>query len=197
MGRHHRLAAAALIAAAVLAACDGDPPKTTATSTSQPGTSANPSAQAPPVKQPLDATPFLADPCRGLTEVQRQTLALPDGTGDPSARLCRFTTAKFELLVDLVFFPSNPGGLDRLYLQHSQGQWKHWEPTEIDGYPAVLHQDSPSGTRTDCYVAVGISDSAFFKVRYALADADVKGKSPCAEGQAVASAVLSTIKAGG
>lgn len=197
MGRHHRFAAAALAATAVLAGCDSDPPQTTPTvtapGTSQTTTSTNSSAQAPPVKQPLVATRFDADACQSLTEFQRRSLSLAGGTSDPPGK-CDFASAGTEIVVKLIYYSNNTSGLSALYEAHSQGSWEYWEPTELDGYPAVLYEVSPNKTKLSCEVAVGISDSLYFSVRYVFYNGDPGGKNPCVEGRAVASAVLSTIK---
>jgi hypothetical protein len=197
-GPHHRRLAAALLALATLTACDtNSPPQSTPPSTSRPSSTSNTNpALPPPVKQPLDASRFMSDACQSLTEIQRQTLQLPDVTSDsPSGNFCRFTTANFAILVELTLFSGGPSSLDLIYQEHSAGRWEYWAPTEIDGYPAVAYQDNPSTAKHDCYLAVGISDSTFFNVRYGIAQAELKEKNPCTEGKSVASAVISTIKA--
>lgn len=191
MGRRHRLAATALVAAAVLAACDSNTPPQTTTST-------NPSRQAPPVKQPLDATPFQADACLSLTELQRNTLGLARGSNNISERECVLSSADQRIVVKVIFSdPLSSAGLERWYDMHSHDPWQYWEPTEVDGYPAVVFETSPADTKLACRIAVGVSDSSDFRVEYrfsALAKGDPGGKNPCVEVRAVASLVLSTIK---
>ncbi|HEV8555653.1 MAG TPA: DUF3558 domain-containing protein [Actinophytocola sp.] len=188
---HHWLGFATLLA---LAACASDPPaQTTPTDTSRTNTSVNPSADAPPVKQPLDASRFLADPCQSLTASQRQTLTLAGGTSDPPHRACEFTNIDARAVAK-ISYSYGTAGLEEVYYLHSRGILGYWEPTALDGYPAILYESSPDKAKLSCDVAVGINDSSYFDVRYYFPASDPGGKNPCVEGRAVASAVLSTIK---
>jgi hypothetical protein len=101
-------------------------------------------------------------------------------------------TPDLTMLVNVAF---EHDGLGIFYQNRSRGQWKRWEPTEVDGYPAVIYQYTPDQLVIDCYIVAGISESSTATVRYGLAIAKANGKDACAEGRAVVSAVLSTIKA--
>lgn len=194
--------AAALTSVLVLAACSDDEPR----ETNNPGTrmtptssasSANPgAAKAPPVKEPLDASAFVADPCKSLTEGQRTDFALEQGEPDLSSEsgvpgeACMYTNHEAQVRVRVVYTPELKNGLSHLYEQNAAGYWSYWEPTDVDGYPAVVAMDEPPGV--NCDISVGLSDSLFFYVSVLAESGD--GRTAA---ENVASAVLATIKAGG
>lgn len=196
--------AAALTSVLVLAACSDDepgetnnpgPPMTPTSSASS--ASPNPgTAKAPPVKEPLDASAFVAEPCKSLTEGQRTDFALEQGEPDLSSEsgvpgeACMYTNHEAQVRVRVVYTPELKNGLSHLYEQNAAGSWKYWEPTEVDGHPAVIAMDEPPGT--DCSLSVGLNDSLYFDVSVLAESGD--GRTAA---ENVASAVLATIKAGG
>jgi hypothetical protein len=113
-----------------------------------------------------------------------------------SERECVLSSADYRFGVKVAFsYPLSTTGLESWYDAHSQGAWQYWEPTEIDGFPAVVFEVSPAETKVACQIAVGLSDSSDFSVEYRFRPAATPDKNPCVEVRAVASLVLSTIKA--
>ena len=186
----------ALLLLPIAAACNTNKNEAIApTSTSsappppQSDTTTNSLPAAPPVAAPLDARHFELDPCDSLTAKQQRTLGIKsaeriDFTRDGQA--CHFVRRPGDTV--LVVFASNVGnGLSSRYIEHSSGTWNQWEPTEIDGYPALVFGTSERG---ECNFAVGITDSLYYWAT--VDDPDER----CPRGRAVAAAVLTTIKAG-
>jgi Protein of unknown function (DUF3558) len=145
---------------------------------------------APRVDTPLDADAFVAEPCASLSDTQRTALALVSATSRDVADgvICEYRTKSDAEMS--VFYSNRPSGLNFVYRMNEGGAWGLWEPTEVDGYPAVAYNlpDHPDL----CSVAVGLSDSLYFS---ANADAD-SAADRCSTAKSLAAAVLSTIKTG-
>jgi hypothetical protein len=202
MTRMHTAVTGVMVTLTLVAACDGgatSPPTTTANtpssnSTSQPSASADPATQAPKVQNPLDASSFVLDPCKSLTEAQQQQFGLSNGKIDTAVEgpSCFYKQAG-KPAVAVVFASKIKGGLSSRYFEHSRGYWSYWEPTTVDSYPAVgfVATISDPGTLS-CHFSIGVTDSLYFWV---TAD-DNPGVARCTASKNVASAVLATIKTG-
>lgn len=182
----HR-AAAVLIPLALLAACTaeetGTPVRATPTTASH-----TPSFGAPSVPDPLDATAFATDPCASLTDAQRDELGVDHAAERTVANgaKCDYSGGMFAS----VLYSNKESGLAYLYGLNEADVLAHWEPTEVDGYPAVAYA---ARSRPEvCEVAVGLSDSMYVSVgRF-----DESGDDRCAMSKRLAGVVLSTIRAG-
>lgn len=179
--------AAVLIPLALLAACvseEAGTPVTTAPRTS----SVTPSFGAPSVADPLDAAAFVADPCTSLTPAQQDELGVDDGNERTVGNgiKCDYAGGIFAS----VLYSNKKSGLAYLYGLNQDDVWAHWDPTEVDGYPAVAY--APRANPERCEVAVGLSDSSYVSVGVYSDTGDDR----CAAGKSLAGVVLSTIKAG-
>ncbi|MFI7677079.1 DUF3558 domain-containing protein [Actinophytocola sp. NPDC049390] len=199
-----RLAVMAAVSALALTACDSEPtPPVTGTSTTPiPSTPTDPENQAPKVRNPLDIKKFVDDPCSSLTATQLADLKLIDpevNRGDDAYEAevgCNYNlNPKNTLTAYVNYFPRIKNGLTYIYTDRRPATPSpHWTPTEIDGFPAVVH--APSKDRTRCHVDVGTSDTTFFDVTYYYYDwNDWDGRDTCAAAKSIATAVLTTIKA--
>jgi hypothetical protein len=194
-------AAVVLVSLVFVAACDGDKPPdsstTTPISTSQP-VPTNTVPQAPPVKTPLDASSFEADPCKSLTAAQQQHFGLDGGRLSDAAvegKSCFYSNLDNKSdVVSVTYASKSTNGLSTRYIEYSRGAWDYWIPVDIDGYPGVTYDAVGSGEHDPglCSFAVGVKDSLFF---WATAP-DWNGAAKCATVKNVAAAVLGTIKAG-
>ena len=200
------LAAIATVSAMALAACDSEPtspPTSTPTTTSSPvpSTPTDPENQAPKVRNPLDIKEFIDDPCRSLTPAQLTELQLVDpkenlGGAYESEVGCGYNLGPtIDMTAYVNYFPRIKNGLTYIYTDHRPATPSpYWTPTEIDGYPAVVR--APLKDRTRCHVDVGISDTTFFDVTYYYYNWDHwDGRDTCAAAKAIATAVLTNIKA--
>lgn len=163
-----------------LTACDGGNQEVTPTSTTKPPpTTSSTTLSAPSVANPLDANDFVANPCLSLSEAQQKQYGFT-GT-DPGSENCFFTRGTTDSL--LVSFDA--GGLKALYETRGPNDFGKWQPTELDGYPAVALIEVDN---TDCALAVGISDSLYFT-------AFVTYDETCADSKKIARTILTNIKA--
>lgn len=64
--------------------------------------------------------------------------------------------------------------------------WEQWQPTELDGYPALVFGTSDPN---ECNFAVGLTDTLYF---WTTVD---DGDKRCPRGRTAAAAVLATIRA--
>jgi hypothetical protein len=94
----------------------------------------------------------------------------------------------------VTFAVKTTAGLGSRYTEYKSGYWSYWQPMEVDGYPAVgfYTTDPAQPDPRSCNFAVGIKDSLYFWVTTDAHD----GNNGCAEARDVATAVLSTVKAG-
>lgn len=192
-----------LLPLGLIAACDSGadptpPPVTTTASTPPATTSTDPAAQAPRVTAPLNADRFIADPCLSLTTAQQKQFGMTrtekkevgrDGIG------CFYGYPNWTPTASVVAYATNmPTGLSARYAQHARGIYPYWEPTVVDGYPAVGYTASKA---TDpgpklCNFAIGLTDTLHFVVTAE----DKPGAAQCSTAKEVASAVLTTMKTG-
>lgn len=203
------LATMAALSAAALAACDSEatPPGTstsktpTTTSSPVPSTPTDPAKQAPKVRNPVDIKEFVDDPCRSLTPTQLTELQLIDpqeNRGDGAYEAedgCNYNLShSIDMTAYVNYFPRIKTGLNSVYADRPADATPYWKPTEIDGHPAVVN-----GARLNpaiCHVYVGTSDTTFFGVTYYYYDTnDWDGRDTCAAATAIATAVLTNIKA--
>ncbi|ONI79739.1 hypothetical protein ALI144C_23590 [Actinosynnema sp. ALI-1.44] len=193
-----RLAALALLPLTLTIACDNSttttPPTTTSTTT--PRTTPN-SPQAPRVPTPLDAVAFTTDPCRSLTDNQRQRLGVDKGEVTEIARegvSCFYRyPGGTPSAVSVTYATKDQAGLNSRYNQHAAGFFNYWAPDTVDGHPALGYgaSDSADPNPRTCNFAIALTDTLYFWV---TAD-DTPGAAKCSATKEVASAVLATIKA--
>lgn len=193
-------ALAIAVSLVLVAGCDGDDPENGTPVTppaSTPSSAAQGTAKAPAVQQPLDASSFVADPCKSLTEAQLKDFALgpgkPDDDPADKGQGCNWDNNEAQVDVEVVFNPELTNGLSHLYAQQESGWYDVWEPTDVDGYPAVFAGASEMKDKSVCDLSVGVSDNLFFRASV-LGN---QGDDSCVAAKNVASAVLATIKAGG
>lgn len=200
---------AVVLPLALLAACDSEatppPPSTTSTSASPTTTTTTftPPAGVPRVANPLDGSAFEQAPCTSLTPAQRKQLGLDDGrpgTGDnpdQSEDSCTYFDhdPATELIVYVNYYLEDVDGLSDRYKYQRNGSYPRWEPTNVDGYPAVVFH-SNIGEPADCNLDVGINDTTVFGVKvFYYRWKGWTGQDPCVQARSIASAVLATIKA--
>jgi hypothetical protein len=176
-----RHVAAALLPLVLLAACTTEE---TGTPTTAPAT---PSFGAPAVPHPLDIDAFAADPCTSLTPEQQDEFMVDSGNDRTVANgnKCDYGGGTFMS----VLYSTEKSGLSYLYELNEHDIWSRWEPTEVDGYPAVLHvsRNKPEV----CDVAVGLSDTAYVSVSVLVSFGD----DACPPAEEGAERVMETIKA--
>lgn len=172
------------------------------TASDPPVPSSSDDVQAPRVDQPLDVTEFLPNPCEVLTAdqlagFQVTTPGRPNTTGAVAENVgpaCNWTTdLEIPSGLSVSFITGNENGLTDIYRLHADGQFPDFEPTEVDGYPAVianaLADDRANG---HCGINVGISNELVFFVQQT---GRLDAEESCARVRQIAEAVLVTVKA--
>jgi Protein of unknown function (DUF3558) len=195
------------VAAALVAGCSnkesgsptatpGGSQPTGSTSTSDPGGSGG----APKVQDPLDASKFLGQPCGVLAPDQLQALRLPaQGKPDvdsPTARTtgpgCSWFDRDAGSGVEFGFLTANKNGLSDTY--KGKARFKgYFEPTEVDGYPAVFNDLLDYRNNGTCNITIGISDTSEFRV--GVQDTKLGVKS-CDRAKEAATAMIKTMQKG-
>lgn len=197
-----KCAAAAGIAFAA-AGCSPTPvggsgtPTTSSTSSSDalaPGT--------PNVAHPLDTTAFQKAPCSVLTAAQLKQFnigATGKAQDDPLGPHCgwadNFGPSKIGLSV---IFATAGSGLSDIYSQ--KAQYVAFQPlSDIDGYPAVIAMTDDARPQGDCKVSIGVSNQLFISVEGVIqtgANGAPDATQPCPRIQAIATAMVTTMKGG-
>lgn len=167
---------------------------------SNPGTHAP--ELAPRVKDPIDADRFVSNPCLALTTEQARSLGAtkagkPRTTGDTAETAgpgCVWHNRDAGDAFSASFITGNENGLDDAYLGNKQGQFEYFEPTTVDGYPAVFSDIADLRDTGNCVLSVGVSD----ELEVAFGTQGYEGKTDsCGAARDVASAALKTMKGGG
>lgn len=158
---------------------------------------------APRVEHPLNATPFLDQPCAVLTPTQLNTFGItkpgkPETTGplaEKAGPMCIWRNdVEPSFGFDVGFLTGNKNGLADTYRGGEEAFPGYFEPTTVDSYPAVFNDvvDGRDGGR--CNLTVGISDDLTFRTS---PTSTPLGRQTCDEAVKVAQAVIATLKAGG
>ncbi|WP_236790381.1 DUF3558 domain-containing protein [Amycolatopsis sp. GM8] len=193
--RAFQLGAAALAAAGVLSACSGGtdagsiPPATpnsgAATSDSSGGD------LAPRVPSSLPTNTLLSDPCNALSADQVRTIGLT-GPGaradDQTGPSCKWRSTSYDSNVVFVgALTANKNGLNDIYA--NQPKDKYFEPTTINGYPAVYADVTDNRSGGDCTLWVGVTDQLSAYVSGQIIDGPNKSN-PCPVVERVATAMV-------
>ncbi|MGX7825602.1 DUF3558 domain-containing protein [Actinokineospora sp. 24-640] len=206
--RLHR--ATVLTACAIaLAACGdpltpipGQPEATTPQPTGQPTAAPTEDSRfgAPSVDEPLDASKQLADPCTSLSPDQLRTLDMKTtprpGDKDSFNSLgpyCSWRDSTNRENYTVGYNVPNKNGLADLYRAQENGNWAYWEPTTVNGYPAVWKELTDLRDMGGCNISVGITDQLHFSVFVARA----VPATACEDVKKVAGAVVETLKKNG
>jgi Protein of unknown function (DUF3558) len=156
---------------------------------------------APKVTKPLDASKFLTKPCTVLTAAQRKDFNISrPGEPDTDSTIAKFSGPGCSWRNDdepvstgyfMSFLSGNKNGLSDTYRGGKEAFPGYFEPTEVDGYPAVFNDLSDGRPSGACNITVGISDTLTFRA----SEQGTRGAKSCDGAKAVASAVIQTLKA--
>ncbi|WP_158880631.1 DUF3558 domain-containing protein [Amycolatopsis anabasis] len=155
-------------------------------------------SKAPVVQSPLDGSKFIADPCLSLTQSQLQRFEVSQQgqrSEDQNGVGCRWRFGSEGATSAAVsYLPKVENGLSNLYALNDSGFWRdgYFEPTEVEGYPAVYNSVADQRAQGSCGMAVGINDRLMFSVLIS----DRPGRDVCKAAGNFATAVVQTIKGG-
>ncbi|MFD2459042.1 DUF3558 domain-containing protein [Amycolatopsis samaneae] len=191
-----RLAAAAVAAIGLLAAsaCGGGTGG--AGGTAQPPAGAGSSAPAdsggsgPKVPSPLPAKDLIADPCGVLnaTEAEQVGLKYPGEKSTGALNGCRWTSSGSNLnFVNNTPIEQNKHGISDIYAQ--KAKQAYFEPTTINGYPAVFAATEDSRSNGVCTLWVGVTDQLAVSVLPNISMGSNK-KDPCGIAKKFATAMI-------
>jgi hypothetical protein len=159
-----------------------------------------PSDGAPDIKDPLDISKFLADPCRVLTAEQTEQLGVPQ-TGEPSeetlGKVCSWRNPETRGATDIRMDEKYRRGLSAVYAADKRGEYVYFKPLEpIEGYPAVASDITDERDRGTCIISVGVANDLMFAVGLDLSTENVGKKDPCETAVVVVGMMLRTMKEG-
>ena len=123
-------------------------------------TSERPKREAPAVSEPLDVEELRHDPCDALAAEQLSPLGITEpglhdsDDGNPE---CRWHLSDSQLhVIGLSAAVNSDQGLEDIY--HDKEYQQYFEPTEVDGYPAVYASVLEQRSRGNCSLWVGVTD---------------------------------------
>lgn len=165
------------------------------------------------VQDPLDATPFLADPCKLVdNQIVSQLGPFDPGKTDVNSEMAKKLTgpgcewsagSNFGLNIDLrintvhqEFAAAGSKGIAGIYGGKESGLVDYLEPVVIEGHPGYPAADAgQDGDREkgDCTLYVGISDELTFKSSVLNEDDPSQA---CPAAHRIAAAVLDSLKKG-
>lgn len=187
--------AAGVLLAGCSAETSGTPAPTSAPS--EPGAPSASGGVAPDVRTPLQPGRYLQQPCALLTSDQVNQLGVADDNGgddsrsDPAGAQCGWTEAGTGLGV--VWESTNRGGLDDIYAQRDY--LEYFEPTQVQGFPAVFASALDSRSTGDCVLHVGVNAQDVFFVKFKAPDPPLQDRS-CQQARRAAGWVLDTLRKG-
>jgi hypothetical protein len=191
----------ALVGAAVLAGCvttsRGEPAPLPGHTTDTSAASTPADHGTPTVEVPLDATPYLVDPCAVLDRTQLAGFGVVEpgipNTEGPLAtsvgpQCVWHAEPEVNSTIDVGFITGGDG-LGTLYA--ARAELAYFEETTVQDYPAVFNSRADNRHQGLCNINVGITDSLTFRT----ADvSDLDAAKTCARAKQVADAVLTTLK---
>ena len=198
------------VGAGLLAACSGGTvggtpsPATgsTSASSSAVASSSASSGGVPKVPSPLSASALDGSPCDSALTTEQVTTFIgtpktPERTDDfATGPRCTWFSAGSGGQIGVFYETKIGGGMDVIY-RNVKPKSGRWEPTTVQGYPAVAGTDkgmdqSITGT---CNVTVGIRDDLVFGVGLSLSDnARKRGVDSCQGAEDIANTVLTNLK---
>jgi hypothetical protein len=155
-----------------------------------------PATGAPPVTQPhLSFSTYSGKPCQVLGVDQLKSFGVSTaGTPDavqPTA-LCRWRSDS-ATTIGLTLFGAQQG-LPVVYA--AKGRFRHFQPTEVEKYPAV-DRDAGEATTGTCATVVGIADDTAFEVQVQVDEKGADYRTPCAVSKQVATVAVNNLLGGG
>ncbi|WP_344422952.1 DUF3558 domain-containing protein [Amycolatopsis minnesotensis] len=192
-----RIGAAALAAGALLAGCSGTGGNSGSTSApaSSPQASA-PAGDVPRVPSPLPVDKLTSTPCSALSEGQLSQIGIAQptpgqGAGGPQ---CVWTSTASDLN-HLTISPvtANKNGLSDFYATKARNVY--FEPTRINGYPAVFADTDDGRAMGSCGLWVGVTDQLVVDVITQIPSGANKAKS-CDFAQRAATLMIDNLKGG-
>jgi uncharacterized protein DUF3558 len=150
-------------------------------------TSERPAGGAPSVDEPLDVEVLRRDPCGAVTAEQLSGLGITDAglqDSDEGNPECRWHLSDSELhVIALSPVVSGDGGLGDVYEKKDYQQY--FEPTEVDGYPAVFASVLDQRSQGNCDLWIGVTDQLAVSVETYFLEVD-----PCPVAERIATAMI-------
>ncbi|WP_460399223.1 DUF3558 domain-containing protein [Actinophytocola sediminis] len=137
------------------------------------------SLEIPPVAQPLDVSPFAADPCALLDDSQRRELGLPTPVPEyfPDYKICylHVDTERTDPLNFLQLVVFGDEGLADQYAKCNTLDCSQWTTDSVDGYPVIRARDDLTSKSGSCKIFLGVADNASVAITNAAHDPDADG----------------------
>lgn len=192
--------ATALAAIGMVAACSsgggpaGTGPSPVASTTAGAGSPGGNNG-APHVSAPLNVDRINVNPCDALSSDQIDHLGMV-GPGRPSREsigtMCQWVSANYKTnTMSISMITANDLGLGNIY--NKKSEQAYFEPTTIDGYPAVYAAQTDDRSTGDCVLAVGLTDQRMALVQASFSDGPNRSN-PCPVAERTAQAMIEHLK---
>jgi hypothetical protein len=160
-----------------------------------------PTPGVPRVRDPLDASRYIADPCAILTPEKLASYGMnrtgkpdvPSTTTDFREPGCLWHGNAQSFNVAVNWLTSNKNGLADTYVLQESETWDYFEAIEVEEYPAVFNYFSDDPQYGNCHVTVGISDRLVYTV-YIQGQGNIDAQTGCDLVIQVATAVIQMLK---
>lgn len=157
---------------------------------------------APKVTSPLDASKYISQPCTVLSAATLQSYKISKaGKPDTDSEVAKVAGPSCGWASDdqpvpkgynVGLLTGNKKGLSDTYRGGPKAFPGYFEPTEVDGYPAVFNDLIDARKNGACNITVGISDTLAF--RAAVTFPSQAGATSCDSVKQLAAAVIQTLK---
>lgn len=172
------------------------------TSTGKTTSAAPTSGGAPAVKNELDASKYLPQPCSILSAATLKDLnisrpGIPDTTSaiaKSSGPFCTWHTDDEPVgrAYAVGFLTGNPNGLSDIYRGGKDAFPGYFEPTNVESYPAVFNGLTENRASGGCNITIGISKTLAFNVD--IESSKDVGRQSCDLVKNLAATVIKTLK---
>lgn len=198
---------ALLAVLALLAACGSTP--TSPTSEESPPTSSKPSGASssapsptvPRVTNPIDTAAFGQEPCSVLTTSQLHELSISTESEPKvteSGPGCEWGNVFDDgVTVEGAFLTKVNSSIDVVYKNRQYETYAYFEPTKIDGYPAVFNDVADGRESGSCAISIGLRDKLIYTISLQLGKDRHNYSDPCSALTKVSEMAVAKMAQGG
>ena len=162
-----------------------------------------PKADVPRVREPLDASRFLADPCAVLTEEQvavhgTNPVGVPNPNAGGAGPACLWHDDEqypdTHIGISVGWLVVNAHGLSDTYWNRERfDDYLRFDEVEVAGYPGVINYYEGDDIHGHCAVTVGVSNSLTF-MAYIQGGGSISIEHSCDVAVQIASHVIQALK---
>lgn len=198
---------ALLVVFVLLAACGNtidSPPSAESPSTSRrpsDASSSTPPPTVPRVTNPIETGAFEQNPCSVLTTSQLHELSIStesEPKATESGPGCEWGNVFDDgLTIEGAFLTKVNSSIAVVYKNQQYDTYAYFEPTKINGYPAVFNDVADGRETGGCAISLGLRDKLIYTISLQLGEDQPNYSDPCSALTKVSNMAITTMTQGG